>query len=871
MLRVRNLIDKEKCLFSGIFQEQKLEGKKNKNYYMSIAIKNLIKQVNLEQWVDRKVIEEVILESLDDEMFSLSTEKKYDVNLFVEQIVRYAQWELKNNYSILQKNLDQVVAVKDVRIQVSADFIFEDNKGNVLVTKIHRKKPTITPRGRKNDTDPNKSIELYMLQRLGEQLYPNKNVIPRIVYLASKSDNDKTIKLAEFEEKKWYNVVDNQITETIDKSLIEERILSVANAGSGEADKCKESDCMFCDYKNLCNFEDAKNNLVVIPKVEKAKNVSFTYNQKKVLDFSRGICRVNSCAGSGKTTVLCQRIIVLIKEYCRRPEDFLVITYTEKGVREFKEKLIYLLDINGLDIDINRFAIHTFNSFGQELIESEFETLGYTEKPTLIDKIDRYAIISEILDTIEPIGGFNYKNPLLNMYNAKGVVVEIDELFEKFDNDNITSAEELELIYNYPIEYAEKIIALYIKFKYILKSRNLIQFSDQIKQSINLLVKPEMVEKYGFSDIVVDEFQDSNSENLYVVNKLMTFSEFKTLVVCGDESQTIFSWRGSKQENIINFDKMYSNVVDIFLKHNFRSTIQISNLANKLNRLNTAKIDKDIISLRDGKEPELANMDENAIADRIEQNIADGIPKNEISVIARTKAELLKINKILRERNIPTIIATQELLKDNCKVRNLINFTKFLNDTRLDLHFAEMLQVVKNKEFNEMKDNNLKNFVSTEKEKFLKTYNSLNDKEKLDLFYSILEDLKENDNAIKKLYDICKCRGIKNIKELSDYLNKFLLFESDIAVEQDDNIYDAVVLTTAHSSKGREFQIVYGMLDNFKYHSSNIEELDEERRVLFVLITRAKEELVLTYKSRFKSGFVQEIDDCMKGEKKNAV
>lgn len=869
-MTVRNLVEKEKCIKKGIFEEQNIKGKKEKNYYISIAIKKLVKQLNLDNWTDEVAVNDVLKECLNKDLFLLSMENKCDVGLFVNQIIRYAQFELKNNYSILQKNIKQVVSIGDVRVHVSADFVFEDSQGDLLITKIHRKKPIITKRGRKNDTDPSKSIELYMLQMLGKQLYPNRRVIPRIVYLASKSDKSNSTILSEFEEKEWDNVVKYELSDICDTNMIEKRIIAIAKQRKVDRE-CNESECTFCEYRNLCNFENSKNELIEVPKVEKAKDVVFTYDQKKVIGFIKGICRVNSCAGSGKTTVLCQRIIELIKEYCRTPEDFLLITYTEKGVKEFKEKLIYLLEINGLNIDIERFSIHTFNGFGQFLIDREFKQLGYTKKPILIDKIDRYTIISDLLDNIDPIEGLNYQNPFLNRYSAKGAVVQVSELFEKIDADNITLSEELVLLYNYSQQYAEIIMELYNKYKALLKNNNLLQFSDQIKGSISLLINPQIVEKYGFSDIIVDEFQDSNSENLYVINKLRTYNGFKSLTVCGDESQTIFSWRGSKQENIINFNKMYSGVVDIFLKHNFRSTVQISNLANNLNKLNVARIDKDIISLRDGEEPQLEYMDEMAIVNSIEKDIADGIPKNEISVIARTKSELLVIDKLLREKSIPTILATPKLLKDSCSVINMINFTKFLVDTSLDLHFAEMLQVVKNEEFNKYKNSNLKSFLNKEKEEFLQVYSNFNNFEKVNMFYKILQNIKGDDSSLNKLYDLCKNRNITNIEELSCYLNKIILFESDIAIAQNDTIYDAVVLTTAHSSKGREFKIVYGMLDKFKYNIGNIEDLDEERRTLFVLITRAKEKLILTYKNKYKNGFISEIDSCMKGKIENAI
>lgn len=850
-------VKKEVCSFRGYLNSQDLSGSKGKQYYTAIALKKIVELLTIEEMADKKAVREVLAENLSSEIFVIKSEMNNDITTFVDQIVRYAQWEKTLGRKLLNTLVNHNLEVEDETIKVSADIIMENVDGIIDVIKFKRKKPEMTKGGRMTDTDPKQSIELYCLQQLGQALYPGKQVVGSIYYLQKK--DEKNIKFLGFDEKPGTNVISYHFDDlTIQITDIEERIKNIVlDKGTINSSKCNEKKCGSCQYTKICNYTHIdKSVLELVPQIEKAKKVLLTFNQKELIKFETGYLRANAVAGAGKTTSLCMRVIELIQNNYYEAKDFLLITFTEKGVLELKEKMTYWVKAKGLDINVEDITIRTFNGFGYDIIKQEYKNLGFTSEPQLLDKLDRYDIIGKLLDNEDEIEGLNYRYPLMDLFSAKGAIVETAEVLEMIKNDGYTFPEELVEILGMKKAYAESMFGIYMKFQKELMVRNLLQYQDQIDHCITLLGMPENVEKYGFAHITIDEYQDTNSGQNYIASQLVKYSKFISLVICGDDAQSIFSWRGGNQDNIINFHKAFPETRDIFLKNNFRSTNQISELANELNDLNTKKINKRIISNRDGVAPQMSRMDVPQIIDYIKQKISDGIPKCEIGVIARTKSELLEVEKALKLENIPCLLAGAELLKDNDNVKNIIGFSNFLIDTKLNLHFAEFLQITQYEAFTNATDTKL--FVSSEKNKFLGEYEPLNEIERIGMVFKLLEPLAIEDRAVERLIEVCGHKKFATIKSLSEFLNKIESYDSEIAIEKDDSIYNSVVLTTAHASKGREFEVVIGLISKFDYNMVNMDKRDEERRVLFVLITRAKEQLMLAVAKN--TGFVEEIE-----------
>jgi superfamily I DNA/RNA helicase len=361
---------------------------------------------------------------------------------------------------------------------------------------------------------------------------------------------------------------------------------------------------------------------------------------------------------------------------------------------------------------------------------------------------------------------------------------------------------------------------------------------------------------------------------------LTQYKGFKSLMVVGDSSQSIYGFRLTTPKNIIDFHKEFDNVKDIFLLDNFRSTPQICNVANKLDKLNTERIDKEIIGRKaDGKLPQLLEFntleDEyKNVTDLIEDKIKAGIQMHEICFIARTKKELLEMQDYLNKKNIPSVIEASELFLDNSNVQCIINLANFFKNNDYDYYLAEYLYVVVS-DFKTKSIKDIKQIVSCLKEKILEDLSLIEDETlKIEYFNKLISLILDLDSTAKDFIEYLNQTTFTSFDGMLTHLQKIVLYQDDTSIEKTDLKYQAVCLTTGHSSKGKEWSVVINSINSYKYEeiANDLQVLEEERRLLFVSITRAKDELYVTYnanqdKARNKGKyclFADELEDVEK-------
>lgn len=851
MLKGSDLISREVCEIK--YSLKDLSSTKGKSYFNGIALKELFSTKGFD--FTKSDIEEIVDTKVPSSIFLTDKECLLNKELLVGKLMRFKEYE--DNKPVKRTEIAKansvVVDIEGNDIKVDFHLILDNNTTEdvIEVIKFKNKKCDLKKKGRTIHTKISDSMELFLLQKAGEKLYPSKKVYGTIVFLTNSKDSSDEL-VDEFEKKEN----DNIVSYSFDKSeelIMNERVkMTVTGAKSSIC-----SDCSHCDKINLCNYVHSDyTKLKTIPLSAKAGKVSFTSSQLEFINTVEGNYRVLAGAGSGKTTVIANRIVNLIKNGVL-PQDILLITYTTKGVEELKEKISYWLSVNKLEFNSDDFNIFTFNSFGYELVKKEYLSLGFTKEPNVLDKVTKMEVIKGLLDKRPKIKGLNYVHPFMNLFNAKGAVVKVAEYFEIIKTNGLSQPEEvMEDCKIKDEEVAENILLMYLEYSKLLKDNNLVDFADQLLLAYNILSNPANVKKYGYEHIMVDEFQDTDTLQINTLKLLRNYPYCKSLIVVGDDAQSIFSWRGANQYNIINFHKFFDDVEDIAMEENFRSTKEICELANYVNNLNKDRVPKELISYNHGDCPVLIPTYKNTvetIVENIQERISNGAKPNDICIIARNKKELIDAQKKLTILGIPSVVAVSEVLIDNDKIKNILGYSNFLVDTSLDLHFAEYLQVVKNEEFsNAMKTNNLPKFIADEKDNFLAKYNALTTgKAKVSFFIKSLEDISKIDKAVAKLLEVCNEKNFHSIEDLNDYLRNLSPYQSDLYVEKSTDNYEAVTLTTAHSSKGREFDEVYVSLDKFKYNLGMIEEhkhtpeIEEERRLVFVAITRAKKNLSL--------------------------
>lgn len=844
MKTVRELYELEECYNKDYYSF--IKGGSSRQLETTIIIDEIIKNYKL------NFNEADVSQILNDKLkvpFISENEKALYISMLIQKMIRMKEYLKNQGFTVLRKPSSKSVKVGTETIKAKYSFILKDKDGNIIVARIKNRKPELTYLGRKDTTSVKKSVELYCLEAIGKEYYPNQNVEGAIIYLTNKEDSKTFVDMKGFEKKKGYNIIRYSFDDIDEKSVLE-RVSKIKN------NKCTKEDCNMCRFNILCNFTPRKVNKSsnikgLLPTKTSSPTTKLTPSQKNFTLFDNGICRVLATAGSGKTTVIVNRVIELIKKGYEA-KRMLLITFTNQGVVELSEKLKYWSTVK--NVDSKNVKITTFNNFCQELIEKHYTKFGFTEAPTILDTVTDYKIILNILDKNAIIEEYDYINPLREIFNAKGAVLKAKEHLEAIAGLPYLDPEDVADITNLSIDSSKILLNIYNEYTAIKKAKNLISINEQMALGLNLLTIEE-TEALGYEHIVVDEAQDTNSVQLNIISKIIDNSYFKSLAFCGDDSQAIYSWRGANNKLLLELDDYYDDVFDIVLDQNFRSTKQICDLSNNINKLNDSKVDKHAFSTRNGKKPTLIQKSLNEIALDIKSMIDSGVSPKDIAFIARTKKELLAMETELKVINIDSLVYASELLIENNYFKSIYSLTNFLADNDSQLDFCNFYHSFYYDTY--INTLNKKNSLKKAYEDYVHKVEVMDDSEKLTLFNEELKmfaEYNETVNSIKKIIDNNK---FTTFSDLFKYLNDLVLYKSDISITKESEDENSVNLITAHSSKGKEFDVVFLNISEFSSNKKK-EELEEERRLLFVGITRAKNILNITYQT-YKNRWYDEI------------
>ena len=359
------------------------------------------------------------------------------------------------------------------------------------------------------------------------------------------------------------------------------------------------------------------------------------------------------------------------------PAKICLLTFTNTGAAEMKERIGLYCEDFGLNINLDTLTVTTFNSFGDKIIHKNYEELGFEKEPRLIDDIEQSKIVAEMLkDNV--VADLDYRNFNMNMPFVKGALPTAKKAFEIIKRENLSNESDVDVLwekmknesYDIAKTAAAALIELYGEYDDQLRERSLIEYADQELLIFELLKKnPFYFEDYGFEHIIVDEFQDTSQLQFEILKNIINSSlEFKSFLVVGDDSQSIFGFRGSNPQFIIEFEeKLGERVQDFYLLENHRSTKSIIDFANKINSLNKNRVVKDLIPTREKGESviveafEKKNEEEDHIVSIIKEKIDEGHPLEDIAYIASTRSQLLKMGTRLTEEGIQWIIQLRRI------------------------------------------------------------------------------------------------------------------------------------------------------------------------------------------------------------------
>lgn len=743
--------------------------------------------------------------------------------------------------------------------------ITEDMK-TVTVVKFSAGKQKLSSNGRTIDSSMQHNLEVMSMLLAGLELLGDSygSVVVRYDYLKSsldKTDNYSakwhyaSSKSKKEDHSVWIEVFfkNKQLIHASDRKLFDNWKKSLATYEQG-VDKCSQDVCEKCDNYALCSHVHPPMQKEQEKIVKQITEYSISPDQEKIINFDNGIARANCGAGAGKTFVTCQRIIKLILDGTD-PKDILMTTFTNAGVDEMKNRIRQYIEDLCLPVDPDDITIQTFNGLGGELISHYYKELGFTEVPSLIDDVEVMDIIANMVKTMDVIPDLDYKNPLMNINSARMGVIPF--LFERFSEirSNVLSK------YDYNKRHSDEtntseVYDACMEFSSRMRRNNFIDFSDQVNLVNELLeIDPYAIsKKWAFTHIIVDEAQDTNEFQMDFIRELMGTSKFKSLLIVGDDSQSIYAWRGTNVKMLIDFDKiMGCNVKDFYLNESYRSTKAVVDLANQVIAQNTYRIDKKMTSGREqGKTPTLKAFEKNTfevkyIADRIEELVAAGEKLEDIAFIASKRASLKTLQKELSKRNILSLTANPESLLTNSRVLAAIALAEYFDNPDATKSLVIYLDEIFNNKFLEWGTEKVQKILDENVKDFTDIILPLSQADQLEQFMSMVTALDDGTDPIyttflKKLEQKKKY----SLKDLLNYMIKFKLYNTKDEIKR-EGTYEAVTLVTAHSSKGREWKHCFISLSDFDtVKGMTFEEVEERRRLIFVAVTRAKDTLTIT-------------------------
>lgn len=625
--------------------------------------------------------------------------------------------------------------------------------------------------------------------------------------------------------------------------------------------------------------------------------------QSEAVRTTEGPLLIMAGAGSGKTRVLTHRIAYLLDEKDVSPYNILAITFTNKAAKEMKERVGTLV---GEEAEV--IWMSTFHSMCVRILRRDADRIGIERNFTIIDPTDQKSVIKDILKK---------ENIDSKKYDPRMFIGAISQLKNELKTPKHAMAEAEDM-------YSQMVAKVYEGYQKQLLRNQALDFDDLIMTTIKLFDRvPEVLEFYQnkFQYIHVDEYQDTNKAQYTLVN--MIAQKFKNLCVVGDSDQSIYGWRGADIQNILSFEEDYPTAKTIFLEQNYRSTKTILTAANEVIRNNTERKPKGLWTANQQGEKihyyeAFSERDETEYVVReILKQQKKGKQFKDMAVLYRTNAQSRVLEETFLKSNIPYVMIGGQKFYDRKEIKDVLSYLRLIANSADDISLRRIINVPK-RGIGPSSVDKIANYASAHD---ISMFDALTEVDFIGLskkvtqaaaeFYTLMSNLmKEQEfleitDIVNEVMDKSGYREmleqdhtlesrsrLENIDEFmsvpKDYeentpleeqsLINFLTDLSLVADVDEANLEDGVTLMTMHSAKGLEFPIVFiiGLEESIFPHIRAIKadddhEMEEERRISYVAITRAEEELYLTHastrtlygrsQSNFRSRFLNEIPE----------
>ncbi|WP_422486101.1 DNA helicase PcrA [Gudongella sp. DL1XJH-153] len=599
--------------------------------------------------------------------------------------------------------------------------------------------------------------------------------------------------------------------------------------------------------------------------------------QKEAVLHTEGPLLIMAGAGSGKTRVVTHKIAHLIDHKGVSPYEILAITFTNKAANEMKERVANLIAV-----DVDKMWMGTFHSICVRMLRRDIEKIGYDKNFSIYDRDDQKTLIKECMKEL---------NLDKEMYKENGLLAKIGEL----KNTQVTPDEYINDNYG---DFRERNIGeAYALYQKKLRFYNALDFDDLLIKGVELLkTSPQVLKRYQerFKHIFVDEYQDTNKVQYQFVKLLSGYHN--NICVVGDSDQAIYSWRHADITNILEFEKDFPGAKVILLEQNYRSTEAILKVANQVIQKNTQRKHKNLwTDKNEGSSAVYTPLDYSEgeaffVAKKIHHLMYKGYKLKDIAILYRTNVQSRPFEEAFMAEELPYKVIGGLKFYDRREVKDIIAYLKFIQNPNDNIALKRIINTPKRG----IGKATIEKMEAYAEERNESLYSAVLDREKIDVLSSraknsispfadsmnilmakkelmgIKEFIKETMESTGYIADLEKEGTIEartRIENIKDFLSVALIFEqknpestledflasvsllSDVdKTVEDDNV---ISMMTVHSAKGLEFPVVFlvGMEEGLFPISramDSLEELEEERRLCYVAVTRAEEQLFIT-------------------------
>lgn len=601
--------------------------------------------------------------------------------------------------------------------------------------------------------------------------------------------------------------------------------------------------------------------------------------QKQAVETTEGPLLIMAGAGSGKTRVLTNRIAYLVQERGVRPYNILGITFTNKAAKEMRERVAKVVPNGANDVWLS-----TFHSMCVRILRKDIDRLGYTKAFTILDSSDQLNILKKVMvDELNlDIKKFQPREILVGISDAKNSLIS-PEKYNKQRKDGDFREETIGKVYQ---AYQEE-----------LQRNQSLDFDDLIMKTVELFKKfPDVLSYYQerFRYIHVDEYQDTNHAQYVLVNLLA--SKYRNLCVVGDSDQAIYGWRGADIKNILSFEKDYPDATTIMLEQNYRSTKNILDAANHVILNNEVRVEKRLITENEqgAKIHYFIAEDEQEearhVTEIIKRLVDSGQRKySDFAVLYRTNAQSRVIEEVFMKSTISYRMISGTKFYDRMEIKDILAYLRLIANPNDNVSLSRIINVPK-RGIGTTTIERIERYARKHKKSMFDalfeidnigvTPRSINAivefRDLMQKFMqmqdylpvtSLVEDLLESTGYTQKLKNLGTNEAQNRLENIEEFLSitqhfeeesedtSLIAFLTDLALISDldtvDDEEDQVLLMTIHGSKGLEYPVVFliGMEEGVFPHSRSLldpEQMEEERRLCYVGITRAEKELYIT-------------------------